>query len=55
VLTAEVTGGRIVALLPTSDSTELAAEGVKTKGVIAVQKQGADGTALQTVRAGRLK
>jgi len=51
VLTAGLSDGRVVALLPTDDSATLAAEGLKTTGSIAVRRVGADGSAVETVYA----
>jgi hypothetical protein len=45
VLTAELSDGRVTALLPTDDSATLSAEGLTTSGAIVMQRHRADGTA----------
>jgi len=52
VLTAEVSDGRVVALLPTDDSATLAAEGLKTTGGILVRRYTSDGSVAETVNVG---
>ncbi len=49
VLTAELTDGQVVALLPTDDSASLSAEGLSSDGTIVVQKRRANGSVVETV------
>jgi len=49
VLTADVADGRVVALLPTDDAKELAAEGLSSRGAIQIQLRRADGSVVETV------
>jgi len=53
VLVADLSGGRVVALLPTNDSATLSAEGLTTIGAIVIQRRRADGTAVETVDLGK--
>jgi len=50
VLTAALSDGRVVALLPTDDSATLAAEGLEAPGKIVVERRRLDGSVVQTVR-----
>ena len=50
LLSAELTDGRAVALLPNDDSATLRAEGLATTGKILVQRRRADGTVESTVK-----
>ena len=50
VLTAALTDGRVVALLPTDDSATLTAEGLETPGKIVVERRRPDGSVVQTVQ-----
>ncbi len=52
VLTAELSDGRVVALLPTDDSAMLAAEGLTTTGAIVIQRRRAGGSVIETVDLG---
>jgi hypothetical protein len=49
VLSAETSKGRVVALLPTNDTAEFAAEGLTTTGAIVVEQRQADGTVIGNV------
>ncbi len=49
VLTAALSNGQAVALLPTDDHTMLSAEGLTTKGKVVVSRRGKDGSAVQTL------
>ena len=49
VLTADASQGRVVALLPTDDAAEFAAEGLTTTGAVVIKQRGADGTVIETV------
>lgn len=51
VLSAKLSDGRVVALLPTDESAKLSAEGLTTTGAILVQYRRADGT-VETVDLG---
>lgn len=51
VLSAELWDGRVVALLPTDESTELSAEGLTTTGAILIRRHGPDGK-VETVDLG---
>jgi hypothetical protein len=50
VLDAKLSDGRVLALLPTDDSAALSADGLTTKGTIAIRRDGQDGTVVETVR-----
>ena len=50
VLTAALSDGKLVALLPTDDSATIAAEGLETPGQILAQRRRPDGSVVQTVR-----
>ncbi|MBI2478671.1 MAG: hypothetical protein HYV60_08570 [Planctomycetia bacterium] len=50
VLTADVTDGHVVALLPTDDSASLSAEGISTHGLVLVQRRGIDGSVVETLQ-----
>ena len=50
VLTAALSDGQVVALLPTDDSATLAAEGLEAPGKIVVERRRPDGSVVQTVR-----
>ncbi|MDP3147717.1 MAG: DUF4962 domain-containing protein [Ignavibacteria bacterium] len=50
VLTADVTEGKIVALLPTSDSHILKADGLESTGEIVIQLRGKNGGVIETVK-----
>jgi len=52
VLTAALSDGQAIALLPTDDSATLAAEGLETRGTIVVERRAADGSGVQTVQLG---
>jgi len=52
VLTAELSDGRVTALLPTDDAARLTAEGLTTTGAILIRRQRADGT-VETVNLGK--
>jgi len=52
LLEAELADGKVLALLPTDDSATLAAEGLTTTGKPLVQRRAADGSVVETVRAG---
>ncbi|NLF09810.1 MAG: hypothetical protein GX594_17795, partial [Pirellulaceae bacterium] len=49
VLTAELSDGRIKALLPTGDSDALEAEGLASDGVIIVHRLRLDGSVVETL------
>jgi len=49
LLEAELSDGRVIALLPTDDSAALSAEGLATTGKILVQRRAADGSIVETV------
>ena len=51
VLKAELSGGRIVALLPTAPDARLAAEGLSTTGSVAIRRFDRQGKIVQTVKA----
>mgnify|MGYP005843206943 CR=1 FL=1 len=53
VLTADVVDGRVIALLPTSDTARLTSEGLSSSGAIVAQHRGVDGTVIQTVDLAR--
>ena len=53
VLAAETSDGRVVALLPTDDTKEMAAGGLTSRGAIKVQRLRADGSIVETVTAGK--
>ncbi|MGI6417942.1 MAG: DUF4962 domain-containing protein [Thermoguttaceae bacterium] len=50
VLTAELSDGRVQALLPSDDSATLSAEGLTTQGQVLIQRHRADGTVSGTLR-----
>jgi hypothetical protein len=50
VLTADLTDGQVMALLPNDDSASLSAEGVSTDGAILVQRRGMDGSVVATLQ-----
>lgn len=52
-LSAKLSDGRVTMLLPTDDSVELSAGGLKTKGELAVTRYGEDGSAVETVSVGQ--
>jgi hypothetical protein len=52
VLTAAVSDGRVVALLPTDDAKGLSGEGLSTRGAIKVQRLRAGGSVVETVTVG---
>jgi hypothetical protein len=41
----------VVALLPTSDTRELQAHGIETRGAIVIERRRIDGSVVQTLRA----
>jgi len=49
VLKADVSDGRVVALLPTDDAAQLAAEGLSARGQIVIQRRGTDGSVVETI------
>ncbi|MFH1920063.1 MAG: DUF4962 domain-containing protein [Planctomycetota bacterium] len=49
---ADLTDGKVVALLPTDDSATLSAEGLETTGTILVRRYGSDGSIIETVNLG---
>ncbi len=49
LLRADLSDGKVLALLPTADSATLAAEGLKTTGAILVQRYASDGSVAETV------
>ncbi len=51
VLTAALSDGRVVALLPTDDSATLTAEGLTTTGKVRVERQAPDGSVVETVQS----
>ncbi|MBM4088787.1 MAG: DUF4962 domain-containing protein, partial [Planctomycetes bacterium] len=53
VLTADVVGGRVVALLPTSDSATLASDGLTSTGALVIQHRGNDGAVIETIDLGK--
>ena len=53
VLTADLTDGQVVALLPSDDSAAISAEGLSTVGTILVQRRSTDGAVLETLRLDR--
>ena len=53
LLTAALSDGRVVALLPSDDSATLAAEGLSTQGTLLVQRHHADGSIAQTLKVGQ--
>ena len=50
-LRAELDDGHVVALLPTSDTRELRAHGIETRGAIVIERRRIDGSVVQTLRA----
>jgi hypothetical protein len=50
LLKADLTDGRVVALLPTDDSASLSAEGLTADGTILIQRRRADGSVVTSVR-----
>jgi len=52
LLSADLSDGRVVALLPTDDAATLAAEGLSTVGKILIQRYTADGSVAETVQVG---
>ncbi|MBU0474339.1 MAG: DUF4962 domain-containing protein [Bacteroidetes bacterium] len=50
VLTTEVTEGKIVALLPLTDSTSISAEGLESNGEVVIQLSGINGEIIETVK-----
>ncbi len=50
VLEAELSDGRVLALLPTDDAATLKADGLATKGSIAMERYGPDGQVVETIR-----
>ena len=50
MLTAELSDGRVQALLPSDDSATLSAEGLTTQGQVLIQRHRADGTVSGTLR-----
>jgi hypothetical protein len=52
LLTAELSDGEVLALLPTDDSATLTAEGLTTTGRIVVQRRAADGSVVETAEVG---
>ncbi len=52
VLSADLSDGRVVALLPSNDSAELAAEGLSSTGAIVIRRLGTDGAVVETVSLG---
>ena len=50
MLTAEISDGRVLALLPSDDSATLAAENLTTQGQVLVQRYRADGSLAGTLR-----
>ncbi len=53
VLTADLTDGRVVTLLPAADGATLTAEGLTTSGAILIRRSALDGTVVETVDLGR--
>lgn len=51
VLTADTAEGQVVALFPTDDTAELAAEGLSTRGAIKIQLRRADGSTAEVATA----
>lgn len=52
VLKADISDGKVVALLPTDDSETLAAQGLQTTGSILVRRYASDGSVAETVTLG---
>ena len=50
LLNADLTDGRVVALLPTDDSASLSGEGLTTDGTILIQRRRADGSVVASVQ-----
>jgi len=50
LLTAALSDGRVLALLPSDDSATLTAEGLSTQGTILVQRYRADGSVVETLK-----
>jgi hypothetical protein len=50
VLTAELSDGRVVALLPSDEASTLTAADLATEGKVLVRRYGANGTAVETMR-----
>jgi hypothetical protein len=53
LLNAELSDGRVTALLPTDDSIELSAEGLETTGAILLRRFRRDGSIWESIRVGR--
>jgi hypothetical protein len=53
LLTADLSDGKVVALLPTDDSAKLTAEGLTATGNILLQRRASDGAVVETVRVGQ--
>jgi len=53
ILTADLTDGQVVALLPTENSSKISAENFSTEGTVAVQRIGTDGSVVATMRLER--
>jgi hypothetical protein len=53
VLNAELSDGRIVALLPTDDSAKLSAEGLEATGAILLRRHRPDGSVLESIKVGQ--
>ena len=52
VLKADISDGRVLALLPTDDAATLTAEGLTSTGAIVIKRFGTDGSAMQVVAVG---
>jgi hypothetical protein len=52
LLEADLSDGRVAALLPTDDSATLSAAGLTTTGKILIQRRAADGSVVETVSVG---
>ena len=50
VLEAELSDGRVVALLPTDDAVEFSADGLTTQGQVVVRRDDQGGKAIETIR-----
>ena len=50
VLSADLSDGRVIALLPLDESAHVSASGLSTTGAIVVQRKAADGSIVETVR-----
>ena len=53
LLTADLSDGRVIALLPNDDRATLTADGLTTVGAILVQRRRADGSVAETVKVGK--